>query len=220
MGSNTYFEATSFAMETHVQYPATYLETSESDEFIYEPLANVSTDFRLLQVLPDKRNGRTQVELWNISSSPTESTSVDYPDYQCLSYTWGAPDGGHEIYLNGCLFHVRRNLSDFLHQAALSLPMQPLWIDAICINQQAIQEKNIQVTRMGSIYNRAQRVMVWLGKDVSLVPLARYMAHDFSLEYAQDHSLADREASFAAFWNHPYWTRACKLLSKITIVIS
>ncbi|OAL03492.1 HET-domain-containing protein [Phaeosphaeriaceae sp. SRC1lsM3a] len=194
-------------METHAQYPATYLETSESDEFIYEPLANVSTDFRLLQVLPDQRNGRTQIELWNVSSSRTENASVDYPAYQCLSYTWGAPDEGHEIYLNGCLFHVRRNLSDFLHQAAQSLQMQPLWIDALCINQHDIKEKNLQVTRMGLIYNRARRVLVWLGIDASLIPLARYMARDCPPEYLQEIRLADREASFAAFWSHPYWTR-------------
>jgi hypothetical protein len=38
-----------------------------------------------------------------------------------------------------------------------------LWIDALCINQEDIDERNHQVTRMGEIYNKAARVTVLLG---------------------------------------------------------
>ena len=38
-----------------------------------------------------------------------------------------------------------------------------LWIDAICINQTDNEEKSIQVRKMGSIYHKARRVVVWLG---------------------------------------------------------
>ncbi|KAJ4289848.1 hypothetical protein N0V90_011180 [Kalmusia sp. IMI 367209] len=37
------------------------------------------------------------------------------------------------------------------------------WIDAICINQGDIAEKNEQVPRMGDIYSMATRVWIWLG---------------------------------------------------------
>lgn len=38
-----------------------------------------------------------------------------------------------------------------------------LWIDAICINQSDIKEREEQVARMAHIYKRARRVVVWLG---------------------------------------------------------
>ena len=38
-----------------------------------------------------------------------------------------------------------------------------MWVDAICINQGDGVEKNGQVQRMGEIYRRARRTVVWLG---------------------------------------------------------
>jgi hypothetical protein len=38
-----------------------------------------------------------------------------------------------------------------------------LWVDAICINQDDLEERAIQVKRMGLIYRQASRVVAWLG---------------------------------------------------------
>lgn len=43
-----------------------------------------------------------------------------------------------------------------------AMPMQ-WWIDAICIRQDDIREKNEQVPRMGDIYSMASQVWVWTG---------------------------------------------------------
>jgi hypothetical protein len=189
------------------------LDLSKLPEFTYEPLDDGSTDLRLLHVLPGLDNsGRINVEMWNVSSKGKGNN--DYPEYQCLSYTWGAPDDGHVICLNGRSFRIRRNLWDFLSQAAQTLSMQAFWFDAICIDQSSVREKNIQVTRMGQIYRRAQTVMVWFGNDISLIPLARFMAHGNSMEYSHEVDQTDRELSYVAFWNHSYWTRACELCCK------
>lgn len=40
-----------------------------------------------------------------------------------------------------------------------------MWIDAICINQTSDKEKSTQVAKMHHIYNKAQSVYVWLGKE-------------------------------------------------------
>ena len=40
-----------------------------------------------------------------------------------------------------------------------------VWIDAICIDQSSIPERNQQVTHMGEIYTKARRVAVWLGEE-------------------------------------------------------
>ncbi|ETS86291.1 hypothetical protein PFICI_00119 [Pestalotiopsis fici W106-1] len=54
-----------------------------------------------------------------------------------------------------------------LHDSPQKLPYRSaetyLWIDAICINQADIEEKNYQVPLMADIYSAAARVLVWLG---------------------------------------------------------
>ena len=40
--------------------------------------------------------------------------------------------------------------------------LRRLWIDAICINQASLKEKNQQVPMMADIYGGAARVLVWL----------------------------------------------------------
>ncbi|OTA54495.1 HET-domain-containing protein [Hypoxylon sp. EC38] len=37
------------------------------------------------------------------------------------------------------------------------------WVDALCINQSDLQERNAQVTQMRRIYSQAQHIVIWLG---------------------------------------------------------
>lgn len=39
------------------------------------------------------------------------------------------------------------------------------WIDAVCINQKDEAEKNEQVSMMGEGYQKAQRLVIWLGQS-------------------------------------------------------
>jgi hypothetical protein len=39
----------------------------------------------------------------------------------------------------------------------------PLWIDAMCINQEDSNERDEQVRRMKWIYRRAERILIWFG---------------------------------------------------------
>jgi hypothetical protein len=39
------------------------------------------------------------------------------------------------------------------------------WIDALCMDQSNIPERNDQVERMGDVFKRADGVIVWLGKE-------------------------------------------------------
>jgi hypothetical protein len=63
---------------------------------------------------------------------------------------------------------IRRNLLHALQHLRhaveySSLEKRMLWIDAICIDQQNVGERNHQVSQMGEIYSNAQRVVIWLG---------------------------------------------------------
>jgi hypothetical protein len=85
------------------------------------------------------------------------------PEYEALSYQWGKPDSGLSILLGGQYVQVQKNLYWALQHLRLPTSSRILWIDALCINQKNIAERNHQVTWMGEIYMRAERVVVWLG---------------------------------------------------------
>ncbi|KAM5353726.1 hypothetical protein ACJ41O_000376 [Fusarium nematophilum] len=44
-----------------------------------------------------------------------------------------------------------------------------LWVDALCINQDGLEERDEQVKNMGSIYSQARKVVVWLGEQTEEV---------------------------------------------------
>lgn len=100
--------------------------------------------------------------------------------YFALSYTWGRPSEQfpqewddplftYSIFVNGKRYQARPNLYYALCELARSPQLirgrMPIWIDALCIDQSNIAEKNVQVSRMGDIYSHACAVIVWLGPE-------------------------------------------------------
>lgn len=146
--------------------------------FKYEPLDHSQPSIRLVHILPMlSPEGLVQCQ---ISHASIQST------YFCLSYVWdillpresfGITRDPNErvIMMNGHPLRIRKNLFDFLcmarHNATRTewslerLDLQiPFWIDALCIDQMNLKERNHQVAQMGYIYSQASCVHIWLGK--------------------------------------------------------
>jgi hypothetical protein len=47
------------------------------------------------------------------------------------------------------------------------------WYNALCVNQQDLQERSQQVKRMAEIYTKATRVIAWLGTASETTTIAR-----------------------------------------------
>ncbi|KAJ0107908.1 hypothetical protein J7T55_007120 [Diaporthe amygdali] len=83
-----------------------------------------------------------------------------------------------------------------------------LWVDAICINQgedqDATDERSLQVSRMAEIYDQATEIVVWLGKPESHMNnrLACQMLAEFERHY---YEVANRAA--------PIWERITPCLN-------
>jgi hypothetical protein len=84
--------------------------------------------------------------------------------YEALSYTWGINRTTKQITLNGKRFMVTENLYSALQYLRFQNEDRILWIDAVCIDQTRIAERNHQVRHMASIYHDADRVLFWLGE--------------------------------------------------------
>lgn len=100
-----------------------------------------------------------------INATLSDAILSQNPYFYALSYEWGPIEGLRTILLNGFSIQIRKNLYDFLSIYSEKGGARALWIDAICINQDDVQERNRQVSLMGDIYKTATCVRLWLGNE-------------------------------------------------------
>jgi hypothetical protein len=131
------------------------LLASASQPPIYQPLDSSVDCIRLVMVKPAPADAPIECAL-------SIATFGERRTYKALSYRWGDESVKKQIVLNGSDFSVTQNLWDALHYLR-SLPQEKFWIDAICINQGDVEERNRQLRIMPHIYLRANTVLIWLG---------------------------------------------------------
>jgi hypothetical protein len=83
--------------------------------------------------------------------------------YESLSYVWGGIEKKAKVWVGGRMLGITENLYVALHHLRLQHTDRILWIDAICIDQSNLKERTHQVHHMSEIYQKADRVLVWLG---------------------------------------------------------
>lgn len=125
------------------------------------------SDIRYVTLKPfDKNSGLVECTIWQ---KPLEEAQ-----YTALSYAWGDPCVTAPIIVAGQHFEVTTNLAACLkHLAVRQTAKDPaeddsglnIWVDAICINQHDVVERNAQVLRMKDIFPLAERLVVWLGEE-------------------------------------------------------
>ncbi|KAF2164047.1 hypothetical protein M409DRAFT_25816 [Zasmidium cellare ATCC 36951] len=69
--------------------------------------------------------------------------------------------------IDGATLKVRPNLHNILLRIRQKAFKLPIWIDAICINQEDETEKVQQIQLMSQIYSTAESVIIWLGEESS-----------------------------------------------------
>jgi hypothetical protein len=138
----------------------------EEQTFTYKPLDTSVDSIRLLIL----RGATSQESALSCSLLHTNFTEI--PHYEALSYEWGSPMFTRSLQVNGANLRIGENLYEALVHIRRAKDCI-LWIDAICINQNDLAERQYQVGLMDSIYHRAERVLVWLG-----VPTPDLMTED------------------------------------------
>lgn len=134
-------------------------ETSrtEPENSLYIPLRDAD-EIRLLTIAPKCK----------VSKSSTNGLSLYHnrlsndPLYTAISWMWGPDDDLTTIFVNGRPLVVRRNLCDILEHLRDDQQSRTVWVDAICISQKSLTEKNHQVQLMGRIYANANYVVACL----------------------------------------------------------
>jgi hypothetical protein len=145
-----------------------YRHNSVPTSEIYERLDKSREEIRLLEILPQTDADPTI--RCRLRTKPLRRCS-----YIALSYVWGDSPAREDIIINEKRKSVSTNLVLFFQNIRSALltsgSTQPewatlpnlIWVDAICINQGDVEERNHQVQLMGRIYTGASVVIAWLG---------------------------------------------------------
>jgi hypothetical protein len=126
-------------------------------ETIY-PTGLSDREIRLLNILPFRFAPESLVACefreYNIDACPT---------YEALSYYWGDSSEQRTVLCNDQTHSITTSLYQARSRLRQKDKTRLIWADALCIKQSNDHEKSIQVSRMGQIYSRAGRVVIWFG---------------------------------------------------------
>lgn len=170
----------------------------------------------------------------------------DNLEYAALSYTWGTDQPSQRIKMNGNDILIRDNLHFFFQQVlthayarvddstrtddSVETRRNPglaelavgtyWWVDALCINQSDIQERNAQVTQMRRIYSQARFIAIWLGPgaDDSDLAIEAYRSYQSfgAVPRPPAAALSEQERTWLdslprkaleKLWQRPWWRR-------------
>lgn len=131
---------------------------------IYQPLSVERHEIRIFLLQPSPiRESDIYGNLKVISLSKDKTGRSPLEPFEALSYTWGTEQSCDKLTIDGIAMSMKSNLETFLRHRRWPDRVVPLWIDALCINQEDDEEKNHQIPIMNVIYAAAKDVTIWLG---------------------------------------------------------
>lgn len=157
---------------THCSIPEAFAMASSS---MYIDLNTSRQEIRLLEIIATDPSIICKTRVVSLLESPI---------FVALSYQWGNPAMTEEITVNNTALFVTKSLADALKYVPIhwrnmektsggSIMPLLLWADAVCINQQDVEEKNHQVPLMKKIYSSAEHTFCSLmSENSSLIETA------------------------------------------------
>ncbi|KAI1269550.1 heterokaryon incompatibility protein-domain-containing protein [Xylariaceae sp. FL1019] len=149
----------------------------------YRDLRNDLEEIRVLHLYPMSQGDEVRCSLEYVSLQ-----NETLPSFEAVSYCWGDQSRHEKVKLvtteasGNESFDSDLTVTESLYYALKGLrdvnSIRMLWVDAICINQRDIDERNNQVSLMRQVYSRAKRVVIWLGEEYSQFTESFRMLHE------------------------------------------
>ncbi|KAK3699133.1 hypothetical protein LTR37_016607 [Vermiconidia calcicola] len=179
------------------------------DNFSYRTLPD--SYIRLIRFRPEKEKDVQD----RLNLSIEHYAREDAPSYVALSYEWGETSDGYVISIDGKAFGVWRNLWWALIFVSRFHRCEYMWVDAICINQEEVIERNHQVRDMGQIYANASTVLVWIGQgsDTKLAEEYRYGHNTTCTEEEPEDSLL-----YSSYWSRTWIIKELLLARNVELL--
>ncbi|KAK5735307.1 hypothetical protein LTR17_008314 [Elasticomyces elasticus] len=182
------------------------------DKFVYKPLKH--THWLRILKLRSAPVGQPTIDCV-IEEVPDLKTYP--PGYEAVSWCWGTGRDDQSIRVHNGEKAFALQVYEHLYEALLALRKpdrdRSLWIDALCINQKDVEERNRQVPRMTEIYSGATNVCIWLGKadtqsDMALKFIREKMLSLWSFDkLCDDKEHVDSWAALLELMKRPWFSR-------------
>ena len=179
-----------------------------TNEQLYQSLDGARREIRLLCLHPSYYlDGDIQASLKIISLD-------NPPPFRALSYCWGDSCSTKSIVINHHKVKVTDNLESALRHVREPKRTVILWVDALSINQDDIEERNAQVRLMAHIYKSATSVLAWLGETSDDSDHAMNMARKWGRKHLNRHSRYLIQKIRTEKFDERSWTAMNKLLNR------
>ncbi|KAG8166202.1 hypothetical protein KVR01_004754 [Diaporthe batatas] len=159
-------------LDAELSEEAGALETTETQEttinsplihdldYSYRPLSTPDST-RVLVLFPAERTkDDLRCHMDEIRLPDAENKGQGFT---ALSYVWGSDEAFHAIWFGNHLLRIRPNLDSALRNLRRRDRSIRLWVDAVCIDQSDLIERNHQVQQMRDIFSAASETVIYLG---------------------------------------------------------
>lgn len=223
------------------------------EPYVYQPLRSEAS-IRVLNLEPASRHDAPllvslqQVEISPYRQDGTRAThevpsarasmisllDTTQVQYEAISYAWGEEEASEKLSIYGTKppesIKVRPNVDTMFRYLRSPTKQRCLWIDALCINQGDLDEKNAQVKFMGEVYKQAKAIIIWVGapadssdpNDTTMrffQQLVKYGPADSRPKQEQIKTWIKLEAFLGRLWFTRRWTIQEALLAKQATIL-
>ncbi|KAK3986468.1 heterokaryon incompatibility protein-domain-containing protein [Cladorrhinum sp. PSN332] len=148
-----------------------YCNNTFTEPYEYQPLPATAATNRAIRLLvllpgPEKSEVECMLKLADLDHTVTVGKQGDGDEdegFEALSYVWGDETETTRIQVDDKTISITKSLCAALIHLRSAHKPRTLWVDALCINQDDVEEKNRQLPLMGDIYSTAARAVIWLG---------------------------------------------------------
>ncbi|KAK6433325.1 Ubiquitin-like protein [Oleoguttula sp. CCFEE 5521] len=169
--------------------------SGEPRSAIYRPLDSSERQIRLLELLSGEHSAALRANLSVISLDARHKSA-----YETISYVWGPPVKSAAIDIAGVRLPIPEATAAVLRRVRQSDRGRLLWIDAVCINQDDINERSDQVGLMRYIYSGSTQNLIHLTDDEDMGIRITRLADDITRE------IRDKTDNYAN-WRSMVYTR-------------
>ncbi|KAH7082693.1 heterokaryon incompatibility protein-domain-containing protein [Paraphoma chrysanthemicola] len=178
------------------------------DPYHYSPLH--ARQIRLLTLQSGSQSESLCIEIQHVDLFKVDDSLPPHriPLFEALSYTWGDLNDTEEIIIQDAVengrsgLNVTHNLAAALRRLRYTNRPRTLWVDAVCIDQSNLSERNEQVRQMVRVYSMAARVLIYIGEKEKSSDLAMDAIADITGEVTHVRFLAVED-----LLNRPWFER-------------
>ncbi|KAH7304422.1 heterokaryon incompatibility protein-domain-containing protein [Stachybotrys elegans] len=186
--------------------PHNILQSDDGPSYQYSAIG--PDEIRVISLHPG--HARDKISLSLESRSAAEAPKRGYA---AVSYVWGNPKLNESVQCNERPLSVTSSVVEVLKRLRDHQDSVDLWIDAICINQQDVPERNHQISLMKEIYAKASKVLIWTGQhDSNTFAAFSYLESLSDKKKPKGHDFAEFEtrmlAHVSAFIGRAWFRRA------------